>query len=241
MRRDPAFKTEAELCAAFIEWARQQGWIAYAETAGWDVLLVAGDGTQIGVQAKLRFNVHVLSQAVEGKWGWETTGPDFRAVLAPEGNADIASALALTLLTPYRGYPNRWEFRPPLPGLDRSGTMDWHYANPEKRHELPAYVPDVVAGSSAPIQLTKWKVSALKVCALLELHGFVTRGDFRLCGIDYRRWINDNDWLIPGAVPGQFVRGPKLRFAEQHPEVYKQILAEVRKTMPAVMSVAGAT
>jgi hypothetical protein len=93
------FDTEAELCAAFIKWAEKQGWKSYAETAGWDILLVAADGTQIGVQAKLRFNMKVLQQAVDyGLWG-RGIGPDFRAVLVPDsGGKDICAALGMTMI-----------------------------------------------------------------------------------------------------------------------------------------------
>ena len=62
MRRQ-AFATEAALCQAFVEWAAPQGWIAYAETAGWDLLLVAPSGHQMGVQAKLSLNAKVIAQA----------------------------------------------------------------------------------------------------------------------------------------------------------------------------------
>lgn len=47
MKRDPKFKTEADLCTAFCAAARDEGWVPYAETEGWDILLVhPGDGTQ---------------------------------------------------------------------------------------------------------------------------------------------------------------------------------------------------
>src|SRR6185312_7545021 len=71
VKRAPLFDTEAAMCAAFSEWAQGQGWTPYAETAGFDILLVHGDGTQIGVQAKLRFNTAVLAQILSGTdWGW---------------------------------------------------------------------------------------------------------------------------------------------------------------------------
>ena len=62
-RIKPSFKTETELCNGFIS-CLPQDWTAYAETAGWDILLANKDGTQIGVQAKLRFNMAVLEQAI---------------------------------------------------------------------------------------------------------------------------------------------------------------------------------
>ena len=90
-------------------------------------------------------------------------------------------------------------------------------------------VPDVIAGASGPVQLTKWKVAALRIIARMDLRGFVTRQDFREIQIDPRRWTGPGGWSIPGAVPGQFARGPKLDFDRQHPVVYAAVLAEERK------------
>ncbi|MCW1412171.1 hypothetical protein OLZ32_27870 [Rhizobium sp. 1AS11] len=84
------FENEAALCAAFIA-ALPEGWTAYAETAGFDILLVRGaDGAQIGVEAKMTLNAKVLMQAVEGIYagsGEPGSGPDFRAALVPYGTA----------------------------------------------------------------------------------------------------------------------------------------------------------
>lgn len=224
------FDTEAAMCASFIKWAEKQGWKSYAETEGWDILLVAVDGTQIGIQAKLRFNMKVLQQAVEnGLWGNET-GPDFRAVLVPDsGGQDICAALGMTMI--YCGGVMRdyFEFFPRLPTSSVFCANDWHWLNPTKRHPVPAYMPDVIAGASAPIQLTQWKVGALKITALLDVRGYVTRTDFKMMKIDHRRWVNDSKWLVPTGQPGQYARGPELRFDQQHPQVYAQIRAEVEK------------
>lgn len=232
VKLEPLFKTEEELCAAFIAWSNQQkGWTAYPETAAWDVLVVHADGTQIGVQAKLKFNMEVLCQAVEQGNGWGGQGPDFRAILVPDrlGNADLCDALGLTLLRPDRGYGSvdRVEFRPEFdPRYTRFG---WHYRNPDKRCALPRFVPDVPAGVPSPSPLTKWKIAALQICAVMQLRGYVTRPDFRLAGIDHRRWVEQ--WLQP--VPDQpgrwkWAKGFK-GWAAQHPKVYPQVLAEVRE------------
>jgi hypothetical protein len=79
------------------------------------------------------------------------------------------------------------------------------------------------------VQLTQWKIGALKLTALLEIRGFVTRADFKTVGIDHRRWVNDPNWLVPTDRPGQFARGPELRFDQQHPMVYAEIRAEIEK------------
>jgi hypothetical protein len=100
-----AFENEAALCAAFIA-ALPEGWTAYPETAGFDIVLVRGvDGAQIGVEAKMTLNAKVLLQASEGlrSSAWEYGGPDFRAALVPAGTAGvemkcIARYLGITVL-----------------------------------------------------------------------------------------------------------------------------------------------
>ncbi len=224
------FGNEAALCAAFNDWARSKGWIPYAETAGWDVLLVGADGTQIGVQAKQRFNIKVLTQTIPDRWQieWQEEGPDFRTILLPKRDADadnICGALGITVFYPVDSW-KRVEFGPDIG--ERGAYYDhWHWWSPLKRCSLPEYVPDVVAGASGPVQLTKWKVAALKICALLELRGHVTRADFKRIGIDHRRWVGPEGWLE--LKDGAYVRGERLHFERQHPDVYRQVLADVRK------------
>lgn len=236
-QRDDAekFGTETELCAAFIEWfARFPGWVAYPETHGWDILLAHVDGTQIGVQAKLKFNMKVLSQTIAGWRDWHGTGPDFRSILVPTETGpdqELCSALGIGVFTarkfaPTDRHPQRFEFEPDLDSR-YSTYRTWHYANPEKRHELPRYVPDVAAGASAPTSLTRWKIAALEIAAILELRGYVTRNDFKLAGIDHRRWTEL--WLEPDLKSGAWRANAKMpNFAAQHPVVYPQVLADMR-------------
>ena len=116
MKKTPKYATEADLCAAFIAWVTECSgktiysrrcpvWTAYAETAGWDILLVSEDGTQIGIQAKLKFNMKVLDQSIPDSWfAWHDRGPDYRAVLIPEQDGmakNICAALGLILFTPH--------------------------------------------------------------------------------------------------------------------------------------------
>ena len=84
--KEARFRSEADLCAAFIAWATDQGVKCFAEWWGWDVLVVFGDGAQLGIQAKLRFNADVILQAAPSRWGLECEdpGPDFRGVLVPD-------------------------------------------------------------------------------------------------------------------------------------------------------------
>lgn len=240
------YDTEAALCADFLAWVKAESgsmrrgrrvpaWTPYAETAGWDILLVAEDGTQIGIQAKLKFNMKVLAQSIPDCWEhWHDRGPDFRAVLVPERDGSheaICACLGLMMFAPSpRCYGSSGkEFGP---GLDMEHAIGWHYWSPLTRCPLPEFVPDVVAGAAGPVQLTTWKIAALRVIATMELQGYVTKADFRRLNVDPRAWTGPAGWLKPGAEAGQFVRG-SVDFDRQHPVVFAQVLESVRATFVA--------
>ncbi|MFC5358156.1 hypothetical protein [Azospirillum himalayense] len=249
MASEKPFATEAEMCAAFLALVGPD-WTSYAETAGWDILLVRNaDGFQVGIQAKLRLNGHVLAQAVEQYH--DRCGPDCRAVLVPAGADGALSTVAefcgITVITisPKTHYYVRERFSPELP--TKTGRVwwgeHWFEAGPLKRCPLPEYVPDVTAGAPAPIQLTDWKVKALKVAALLELTGYVTRADFKALNLDIRRWIVwGAHWLKPVSgsetdaigMPAFAADYALPDFQKQHPDVFAKVLADAPKWGPRV-------
>lgn len=231
----PKFAKESDLCAAFIA-AVPKPWVAYPESEGWDILIInAVDGRQIGIEAKLKLNAKVMAQAVEGPSWHGAAGPDYRAVLVPEDQRNDLTALA-----PFCGVtiigmsaPGRWgtpQFWPHFP-VDHphiTNCGDWHERLPIARHRVPEYVPDVVAGASAPMQLTAWKIAALKLAVLLDETGYLTRDDFKRFQIDIRRWIGVDGWLQVGN--GGFVKGPRYPdFKSHHPKVWAEILAAPEK------------
>lgn len=240
-KRPPAFPTEAALCTRFIEAIDKRSWTPYAETCGWDILLVRKtDGFQIGVQAKLRCNVDVINQAIEyGSLHVDQPGPDCRAILVPDSEARgfsrIADYIGFTIIR-QRAVPcgYNYSYSPDLPSTDSRWRNDhWHEWAPLQRHDLPEYVPDVTAGAPAPIQLTAWKISAIKIAVTLERRGYVTRADFKAHGIDHRRWLAaGSGWLMNEG--GRYVAGSRMPdFKGQHPKVYQQIAAEADKWMPS--------
>lgn len=247
MKRTKSFATEADLCRCFLA-ATGPDWTPYAETCNWDILLVRKvDGFQIGIQAKLKLNTHVIAQTIEdGRcYSAERAGPDCRAVLVPDeetGHFDlIAGYIGFTIIrvsSPDRDvvrFGRVSPFRPYLPKSDGHGRgVEWFECAPAKRHALPEYVPDVTAGSSAPLQLTAWKISAIKIAVTLDQRGYLTRADFKHHGIDYRRFIaREYGWLI--VEDGRYLRGDRFPdFKAQHPRVYGEIVADSAKWMPAV-------
>lgn len=243
----PKFALETELCARFIA-ALPKEWTAYAETGGWDILLVRGaDGFQIGIQAKLKLGTNVFSQVCEEGSPWQVanSGPDCRAVLVPSceghGWGKIAAYMGITIIqcqpeNPER--PTRYYdevYSPALPGTQDSTWREaWFETATLKWHALPEYIPDVAAGDSAPIQLTEWKIGALKIEAILEIRGYVTREDFKEIKIDHRRWISAGAHWLDVDEHGHLVAGPYFRnFKAQHPRVYAEIKAKAAEWMPA--------
>lgn len=239
--KKPRFASEAAMCAEFIAVVEaDKKWIAYPETAGWDILLVRKeDGFQIGIQAKLKFGIEVVNQAIEDRWGfWRPEGVDCRAVLVPEQNHRLGQICAFVGITVVN-------FRPASPGYSSFARIDpdlptpnnrfgfcgeaWYELCPIHRCKLPEYVPDVAAGASGPLQLTEWKINAIKIAVILDLHGVVTRSDFQALRIDHRRWLSQ-EWLRPS--PEGWRRYLMPDFKTLHPRVYAEITADAAKWMP---------
>lgn len=243
--KSPKFRKEIELCAAFISDLPEE-WKSYAETAGFDILLVrSSDGVQIGVEAKLALNLKVISQAMARNNYWDVAAaqPDFRAVLIPEyaptEGAQICRQLGITVIRmrhpdhkPGWFFGHGRNFDPELPSNEEINEKWWDHW-PATRCDLPDYVPDVAAGASGPVKLSLWKVRAIKISVLLDRRGRVTRADFKALGIDATRWIGRSGWLEKGEN-GKWVRGKFTpNFRDQHPSVYAQIEADYEKWAPA--------
>lgn len=244
-----SFTTEAALCTEFIAHATKSGdWIAYAETGNWDIVLVRKvDGFQIGIQAKLVLNPKVLDQALPDRyWDFATNGPDCRALLVPSGCAAglarICDFLGLTVIRQHppesRFFAHRFDPELPLPAgyaYSEYQNRHWHEWSPVERVKLPEIVPDVVAGSSAPVQLTDWKIRALKLCVLLETRP-VSRSDFKALGLDASRWLNF--WLKK--TDAGYVETPSMpNFRAQHPVNYAEIKSDAANWMDALKLKSG--
>ena len=235
----PPFAKETDLCAAFIA-AIPEGWVAYPETGGFDILLVrTADGMQIGVEAKLKLNAKVVAQAAEDGSHYRVAGagPDCRAVLIPEGVgmdlADVCSLIGVTVIRMRHGdnarhYSTR--FHPELPKLSGNywDAGEWHERCPVKRLDVPDWVPDVRAGDSAPVALTHWKIGAIKLVITMEKRGYLTRQDFAHFKISMSRWTQER-WLVKDGKGG-WIAGPNFpNFRLQHPVNFDQIAADFEK------------
>lgn len=195
---------------------------------------------QIGIEAKLALNAHVVSQALpESRWSADT-GPDVRAVLVPEGGGGhfqtICDFIGISIIRLYshnRFNTLGYSFQPPLPEIGQDWGEHWWWDQcPIKRHELPEYVPDVPAGAPSPLRLTYWKIKAIKVSILLDKQGHLTRQDFKDLQFDARRWTARESGVL--IKEGQrYVRGnwfPDFRLA--HPKNYAEIESDFERWRP---------
>lgn len=225
----PLFASEAALCAAFAEEVIRQGWTPYAETSGWDLLLV-GHGLQVGVEAKIRPSLQVLAQCA-GRMSnkWRAQGPAYAVVLVPHAPGDFvtvaraigAEAIAPRLREDWGTGKQRIEWPRLLHRLEHVEAL--HFEEPAW---VPDVVPDVPAGASSPVRLTAWKLLALRLVArLLQIRGWVTVHDFRDIGLDSSRWYHH--WLLPQGDdrPQKWVRKPGVALADaQHPTAFLTVL-----------------
>lgn len=248
MKEKSKFSSEAMMCLTFVRHLPRE-WTAYPETGGYDLLLARkNDGVQVGIEAKLTLNAKVICQIREDYWDVDKPNPDFRAILIPHGAAGslapICSMLGITVIEQMdkatfeaSSYWRRESFHPQLPRIGDiywGSQEEWYDWAPLSRIELPDYVPDVVAGHSAPVKLTPWKIKALKIAILVETRGYVTRADFKAIQIDHRRWLDPwVKWLQQGEKRGTYVAGPRLGdFKAQHPKNYEEIKADIDKWRP---------
>lgn len=206
------------MCDQFSDYAREYGFTVYSETSGFDLLLVAGDackgfklGDQIGVQAKLKSNLKVLSQALPPKTGcWRKNGPHYYVVLvpyAPSEFVEIARYLEITVIDDScwqrtskekRDYYLYAELGDPSWRVPAFKACNRYYRHSELD---PCWIPDCEiigwpAGVPAPRQLTKWKMSAIKLCMHGELNGYLTRKDFVKFDLHYGLWLK-RGWIVP--------------------------------------------
>jgi len=253
---------ESELCEVFMqEFNKVEGWTCYPEAGGFDVLVVHQDGRQIGVQAKLSLNAKVAEQILPncGDELYGLPGPDHRLVIvgkitdASAGIVKMLLRLGVKTLCPREtwnssmGYVYTFDLKDSLL-IDESGftlsgrtrLFDW---SPAERCHVPAIVTNLPAGVPAPVRLTPWKESAIKVIALMRSQGFITVQQIAQHGIVSTTWTqpagSKSAWLAQGRVRGQWVETEHMpALDKQHPDFYAlavdALAAEVRKEFALV-------
>lgn len=227
-RKKPRFKNpydlESELCDTLAAYARSHGWLVYPETSGWDLLLVKD--IQIGIQAKLKDNVDVLSQALPA-------GPNVRAVLVPRASKEfrkVANALGIFIIEGLvkkkdslgRKYWTR-EIKNSLDSYTKK-----HLTYPRNACWVPDVVVNVPAGVKSPRLVTEWKMKAVKLCLKLNECGYVTSKDFKNAGLSMiiwkMKWLTDS-----GKKDGKLIKYVKRLKVKLPDELYPEIVEALSK------------
>ncbi|MFA6168718.1 MAG: hypothetical protein WC700_18995, partial [Gemmatimonadaceae bacterium] len=202
--------TEADLCTAFMDVMRAADWTCYPEQGGWDVLCVRRR-VQIGVQAKLVANQHVLMQALPDlpvtifRGRKKEAGPTYRAVLVGQYTGrtpqlqhqtrsafgTLARHLRLLVFDCRRGDRVQmaddqmlatWHSHPGGRSGDYTTGIVWnHYRWRTGNVWTPPFVPTHAAGVPSPQTVSPWVIAALDLERLCVRRGWVTRADAVAC------------------------------------------------------------
>ncbi len=102
------------------------------------------------------------------------------------------------------------------------------------------------AGVPAPVRLTPWKESALKVMVLMRKQGFITAKQIASFGIGVTAWTqpagSKRPWLAKSQIRGQWVETEHMPgFDKQHPDMYAKALAEYEAEAAKLQLIAPAT
>ena len=214
---------EQDLCELLSACARELEWTVYPEQGGWDVLLALPDGSQVGVQAKLRPNLDVLAQTIVGRpttrQRRRRTGvPDVRAVLVPfttRSFTRVADELeVLVLCGDFLAGRSKEGAAYLRDEVDRAPRIA-----PFERVWLPPFVPTHAAGVPSPRTVSPWRVEAARLCAKIREGEGATAKELAAHGMTLSTWLR---WLAP--VPGTRPRvyrpiNPDTLPDVSHPEV----------------------
>lgn len=240
------YENEAALVADFVEQLhksqntrqtanrKKHGWTVYPETNDYDLFMVHENGFQLGLEAKMSLNAKCIDQALNGQH--YERGPDYRGVLVPQGKVqlhlgNICQAVGLGVIqckpVDRHGYGSYFD----LPTQEsRYSSRQWPAWCPAERLPVPDYVPDVEAGHACPVQLTDWKIRAIKLVIVLDAKGFVTRKDMKALGISPTRWTDHSYGMLAVSNKGEYVRCKRTPdFRQQHPVNFVQIEKDVKK------------
>ena len=194
MSNDKTRMKEADLCEEFMTFANEQGWTCYPESCGFDIFLER-NGVQIGVEAKLKMNLKVVSQAV-GRLVPEDRGcnPHFRTVLVPFDQPRYPEVLSRLKVWTFQSMNPAWYKKSAGRGCVLLESKDpvYEYQNwvwaAKNRCSVPEYVPLVPAGVSGPVQLTPFKINMMKLFFIMMHYngGNMRRPGFRSTNLSNR-------------------------------------------------------
>ncbi len=196
------YKSEAELCDAFVEAVKLDGWKPYPECGGFDLLLVK-DGVQVGVEAKMRANCDVLEQALDGSM---QALPMYVGVLVPthsQSFGSIAHHLKVHV------WDHGWIINQAAEAYRGLKLKEW-WKHGDGNVSLPEVAIQTSAGKPSPKTMSAWRIKALKICLLYERQGYLTRADIVDGGVDASRWTRY--WMQPIGTLSRYRQRPVTKY-----------------------------
>ena len=173
------YRLEKDMCDELTTRAKLNKWVVYPEQGSWDLLLVR-NGIQVGIQAKLRPTIKLLSQALISE---EFSGPHYRAIAVGNSHRkekDHFAKISIPLKLIYIDmgvHPDYW-----LHMLRHNGQrITWKYYRhfPNKTLWIPPFVPELEAGIPSPQNVSPWKIAAIKLEFIADEKGWVSIIDAR--------------------------------------------------------------
>lgn len=82
---------------------------------------------------------------------------------------------------------------------------------------------------AAPVQLTEWKISAIKLMILLERKGAVTRADMKALRLSPTRWTDRYHGFLMASPTGYVKHTGTPDLKAQHPKNWAEIEADFDK------------
>lgn len=216
------YKYEYELCDEFIK-NNSNEWDIYPETYSFDIYMFHKKSMiQVGIQAKLRQNIHVINQALHSIYmnngKLKKYGPHYIAVLVPVYSYDLIykKLNILTLSADSSITPSLIHFN--------SITVNEH----QYRHGIPLVKLQSKAGVPSPKNLSKWRIGALKLMIKYNEQGYILSSDARMEGINPSNLDHYFEYKYLEPKIGRCFK-MKLRDPKKHPAVgYEKELEDLR-------------
>lgn len=185
--------TENELCELFIEQARAFGCKIYPEMGSWDIIISWNDKIFVGVQAKLRADIHALKQCVE------TDNVHYRVLLygeLPEKYKEDYPRLMYELkIIPVDIWNDKVRIHKFYQWMLKPFDLFYYKLHPKVMLYIPPVEFDIKAGIRSPNTISEWKVNVTKLQIMSEQFGGFSIGDAKAVGIhNIPRQFFEFDW-----------------------------------------------
>lgn len=214
--KDLSTPTENELCNVLISHAQQFGFRHHAEYSDWDLVLSRGK-LVIGVEAKLKRNMHLLVQLSQ------KNNVHLKVALLP-----LSFVVRDKTVDDFKFLCRKLRIIPVLVQSDRNLIVEinkrdlfYYRWKPKNLLKLPEFDYENKAGVKAPRKVSERNISLVQLEFFArKRNGFVSLAEIRAFGFDRAPWCFDYNWTYH-----LWQLGPEFRWpSKQFPHIAKGIL-----------------